>query len=253
MEVPLGNPMRDRRLLSTIPVMKYATVFATCAIGLTLSACGDDGDSSSYKGPPPSSVATTPANPAAATTPPAAGTAATTPVEGGAAAPVVPSSPNTDSTSLCKTVLANSWKSLQPALAMVGSEVAQPEADYLGNKFFIKKCSGLTAAQVDCLSKSEAPLTGIVECKINEGAKSSDKLRLPSFRKSREKPAELPAEEQAKLLKSVVGTWKNDFKSYKQVTRSVAAVKTSPMAARAGETIRLMIQADITESYVPAP
>ena len=42
-------------------------------------------------------------------------------------------------------------------------------------------------------------------------------------------------------------------RSYIQVSRAVAAVKTNPMAARAGETIRLMIQPDITESYVPAP
>ena len=42
-------------------------------------------------------------------------------------------------------------------------------------------------------------------------------------------------------------------RSYKQISRTVAAVKTSPMAANAGQTIRLMIQPDITESYVPAP
>jgi len=42
-------------------------------------------------------------------------------------------------------------------------------------------------------------------------------------------------------------------RSYTQVSRAVAAVKTNPMAARAGETIRLRIQPDITESYVPAP
>ncbi|UCD23589.1 MAG: hypothetical protein JSW51_11180 [Gemmatimonadota bacterium] len=41
-------------------------------------------------------------------------------------------------------------------------------------------------------------------------------------------------------------------RSYKQIAKAVAAVKTSPMAATAGETITLMIQADITKSYVPA-
>ena len=41
-------------------------------------------------------------------------------------------------------------------------------------------------------------------------------------------------------------------RSYKQVAKAIAAVKTNPMAASAGETITLMIQADITKSYVPA-
>ena len=41
-------------------------------------------------------------------------------------------------------------------------------------------------------------------------------------------------------------------RSYKQIAKAVAAVKTNPMAATAGETITLLIHADITKSYVPA-
>ncbi len=101
---------------------------------------------------------------------------------------------------------------------MVGSDEAVPEADYIGNEYFIKKCSGITAEHLACLAKAEDPLAGITECKVNEGAKSSDKLRLPSFRKSRGNIEDLPEAEQAKLLASVVGTWKNEFKSIKQTT-----------------------------------
>lgn len=196
--------------------MKYVTVFASCALGLAFSACGDDGGS--YKGPPPETVQAPPTA-GTAPTPTAAGTE--TPAAGTATAPAVaavPTTPSTDSAALCGTVLANSWKVLQPALAMMGSDVAQSKEAYTSNDYFIKKCAGLTATQLDCLSKSENPLVGIDDCKINEGAKSSDKLRLPTFRKSRSNPPDLPPETQAKLLKSVVGKWVNEFKSYNQTT-----------------------------------
>jgi hypothetical protein len=192
--------------------MKFVPLLASCAFGLALSGCGDDG-ASSYKGPPPETVK---APPATATT--ATATAGTETPAAGTEPPATPATPNTDSAALCGTVLANSWKALQPALAMVGADAAQSEEAYTTNKYFIKKCSGLTATQVDCLSKSENPLVGIDECKINEGAKGSDKLRLPTFRKSRSNPPDLPEEQQAKLLKSVVGTWVSEFKSYNQKT-----------------------------------
>jgi hypothetical protein len=149
--------------------MKFVPLLASCAFGLALSGCGDDG-ASSYKGPPPETVK---APPATATT--ATATAGTETPAAGTEPPATPATPNTDSAALCGTVLANSWKALQPALAMVGADAAQSEEAYTTNKYFIKKCSGLTATQVDCLSKSENPLVGIDECKINEGAKGEFK------------------------------------------------------------------------------
>lgn len=228
--------------------MKVASVFASCAVALCLPGCGDDDGSSAYSGPPPSEVAApTPPAPTtttapATTTPPAAatdtegGVAATTPVAAEAGVPAI------DTAARCSAVLANSWTSLQPALAMVGSEIAQPEAEYVSNKFFIKRCSGLTAPQLDCLSKSETPLVGIADCKVNEGKKSGDKLRLPSFRKQEEKPADLPPKEQAKLLRSVVGTWKNEFKSYKQtkiwkINKSGEVKQTSSRSGKSEEKV----------------
>ncbi len=224
--------------------MKFATLLASCALGLTISGCGDDGGSSSYKGPPKDSVkekanaakaggkqekAAGKEKPAAGKEKPAAGKEK----------PAAPSTPNTDSAARCQAVLENSWKALEPALAMIGSDAAQPKDAYVSNNYFIKKCSGLTAAQLDCLAKSENPLVGIADCKINEGAKSSDKLRLPSYRKSRPKPPDLPPEEQAKLLKSMVGTWVNEFKSYNQKTTwkisKAGDVKSS--VERSGKTI----------------
>ncbi len=198
--------------------MNFASNIASCALALTaFSACGDDGGSTAAKGtaaPAPAQPTPAAAEPAANGAQPAADTAAGTE----APANAEPAAPSTDSEAKCKTVLANSWKSLKPALEMIGPEAAHSEEDYVGNSYFLKKCSGLTAEHLDCIAKSENPLLGIAECKLNEGAKSSDKLRLPSFRKSRAKPAELPEKEQAKRLASVVGTWKNEFKSFSQTT-----------------------------------
>jgi hypothetical protein len=42
-------------------------------------------------------------------------------------------------------------------------------------------------------------------------------------------------------------------RAYNHVSRARAAVKTQPLTAAAGDTIRLLVEARLTESYIPAP
>ena len=89
-------------------------------------------------------------------------------------------------------------------------------ADYeKRHKYYLKACEVLAQEKLDCLEKSEHPVSGIDFCKVNEGVKSRQKLRavdVKNYVKAFD-PQPLPEGEGARILAAVQGTWVSEWKS----------------------------------------
>jgi len=137
----------------------------------------------------------------------------------------------------CQRILAKSWQAVQPTMQMVGADPAAVEKYYTSDQNYVERCAKLTDDQRACMEKSDNPIMGMHECKVNEGKEMNERVWSPTIRPSTRAP-ELPAGEGDKLLASVVGTWVSDWKSYGQKTTWVIGKdgKLEQTTVRNGET-----------------
>ncbi len=191
--------------------MKIQVLVAVCSASLTLTACGKD---KAQQETPVSTSAPVPVPE------PATGTKV---VEKDSTKVAVAGDVKPDDSAVagieaeCQTLLDNSWKAVQPALALTKIDPSTVEKNYVKNKYFINNCVALKPDARACLTKSESPLTALADCNTNETVEKGKSIHLSTIFSMPIKGEVIPEEEQAKRLAAVVGTWKNEFKSYGQV------------------------------------
>jgi len=117
------------------------------------------------------------------------------------------------------------WEEAKASLVFLG--VADP--DSFKDKYIksldrvLKRVDALPQEKKDALLKADKPLVAIFKLNINKDLKGSQRIfppKIESYAKLFDHP-NLSPEEAAKLIKSITGTWNNEWKSAKETRKWV--------------------------------
>jgi hypothetical protein len=144
----------------------------------------------------------------------------------GSAAPVAavdagPAPANPEAVAQCQRIVDKSRTAIAATLAKYEITIPDFEKNYASGSKFGEVCSKLDEPKRKCLEDAVQPMAAISSCKVNDGAAPEAIVEAPYV--SYDVPTVPLAEgEGAKLLASLVGTWRTEF---------VGIVKTWAIAA----------------------
>lgn len=143
----------------------------------------------------------------------AAATGSAAPV--GSAAPIAavdagPAPANPEAVAQCQRIVDKSRTAIAATLAKHEITIPDFEKNYATGGTFGELCSKLDDAKRACLEAAAQPMAAIGSCNVNDGAAPDALIQAPYV--SYDVPAVPLAEgEGAKLLASLVGTWRTEF------------------------------------------
>jgi hypothetical protein len=140
----------------------------------------------------------------------AATEAATEPAPAPAPEPAAP-----PQAALCGAIVARSFEAVRPALVKLGvPDAASLAAEYTKrHKYYLKDCLAAPVEKLECVLATSNPVSGLDECAVNEALeKKLWPVDIKGFVDGFD-PTPLSAEEGAKILAQVQGTWVSEWKS----------------------------------------